>query len=130
VALTAQINELKVSKPDKTLSTVAAKHQSDRKKFHDTNKGSKWFLIPPKPDKPPKQQKGGKDWWCCPNQHAEKRKWVHHDPAICEQPKKSKPAQPATPATKNKEEIAESCVRVKTLMALLNLEAIEENYDF
>jgi hypothetical protein len=127
VALTAQLNELKV-KPNETPAAAAAKRPKDKKKG-DKNTSDKWFLTPPKEGEPPKQQKGGKDWWWCPN-HAKKGKWVHHDPKDCKQPKRSE-VPPVVPLKdKKQKDLAKARLRVKTLAALLNLEASEGDYDF
>jgi hypothetical protein len=127
VALTAQLNDLKV-KPKETPAAAATKRPKDKKKG-DENTSDKWFLTPPKEGEPPKQQKGGKDWWWCPN-HAEKGKWVHHDPKDCEQPKRSEVPPVVPPKDKKQKDLAKARLRVKTLAALLNLEASEEDYDF
>jgi hypothetical protein len=125
VALMAQLQALQVIKPDKE---TPAKRATDKKATDSTNKDAKWFLTPPKADKSKKKQKGGKDWWWCPN-HAKKGKWVRHDPATCEQPKQATESAPAAP-TKKEAEIAEKRLKVKTLTTLLNLKANEEDYDF
>ncbi len=65
-----------------------------------------------------KKQKGGKDWWWCPN-HADYGKWVHHDPIDCEQPKRTSEETPPT-APKKKEEEAKARLKIKTLTALLD----------
>jgi hypothetical protein len=90
-------------------------------------KHEKWFITPPKYSKPQKKQKGGKDWWWCPN-HTNKGKWVCHDPATCEQPKRSEPAPPAS--IEKEEEVAEKSLQVKTLAALLDLNADKDSFDF
>jgi hypothetical protein len=54
---------------------------------------------------------------------------VHHNPAACEHPKRATESAPAAP-TKKEAEIAEKRLKVKTLAALLNLKANEEDYDF
>jgi hypothetical protein len=57
VALTAQLNELKVPKPEKVPEAAAAKHPKDKKKG-EVSTTDKWFLTPPNEGEPPKQQKG------------------------------------------------------------------------
>jgi hypothetical protein len=64
-----------------------------------------------------------------PTNHAEKGKWVHHNPTACEQPKRATKSAPAAP-TKKEKEIVEKRLKGKTLAALLNLKADEEDYDF
>ena len=119
-----------MAKPEKDAAAPSAKRAKDNKKKGEDSTADKWFLTPPKAGEPAKQQKGGKDWWWCPN-HAEKGKWVRHEPAACEQPKRADAPAAAPPAEDKKtKDIAENHLRVKTLAALLNLEASKEDYDF
>ena len=58
VALTAQLNKLKVAKPEKAPPVKRSKE----KKKSDADNMDKWLLTPPIAGGAAKQQKGGNDW--------------------------------------------------------------------
>lgn len=120
VALTAQLQKL--GNPDTDKDTPKTGY-TGKKKFPDGDKDPKWFLTPPKAGEQPKKQKGGKDWWWCPN-HAEKGKWVRHEPTACEQPKREDKVPPTADKKEQekKEQDAETRLKIKTLAALLDSE--------